>query len=539
MADHSIRFTIGSVFKGEGFTKAQNTVKTMNGEMNKGMGAMNKMSGVLGQMDASAGKATVAMTGMLQAVMSMNATVIISQAAMLALNFAIDGMVKSADEAKKKADALHASIEKAFASTMAERMTSVKKEVADISAEFERITKQANDFTAALNGVQAAQANGGILSLQVEKLNAMLEAHTEAERASIDAAYNLKIAIQKSADSEAAWQLKIEAAEQARTDNVNRLATIDQQIANLSEQRRSLEETMLTAKASGDSHWIEIQKQVNALKDQEAVLEQKRIDTMAASDVLDIKLQQVKQEAENAQTAATAEIRNAELAEVRLTEAKHNREVLEAAAADAAKMDAAEKEADAKEIRTAVDIQKDLNAASKELAAAERAYRAKLNEYLSSDYIREAVQKQAQNSKSGMGKAGLLPVDVQKSIQTTVSDAKVDDAIRNGAVTTVKDADRLQRQAMREARDTISNNQGQAMREAQKYKRLQELNPKALSSSDKDFMAKYDKILKAQEERKKALDDAKTDFEKADERQKDLLKEMKEINKSIKKLGAQ
>lgn len=533
---NNITFRIGSVFEGEGFKKARQEVANVNSEVKKGMSAASQMAGSFAGMDASASKAMQALTGLVGAIATFNVTAIVSQVTMMAINAYFAEMKEKAESAMKAANELKASMEKAFSSALTERMSSVNKETKKLSDDFNRITKEANDFAAALEGVRSSQASGGVLSLQVEKLNALMAAHSDAERATIEASYNLKIAIERSANVEAEWQQKIEAANQARVDNNNLIANVDKQLAIVSEERRSLEETMLAAKASGDGHWIEIQKQVNALKEKEEALEQQKISAEEQNQILDLRLQKVKQDAENAQTQATIEIRNAELAEVKLTEAKHNRQVKEEAAADAAYLDEQAKVLDAQEVKTAAEIQADANKAARELAAAERDYAKKLAEYNAGDIIRDMAQGLVGKGGLGGGK-NLFPVDVQKSVQTAVADQRVDDAIRNGAVNTVKDADRLQRQAMREARDMISKNQGQQLREAQRYKRLQEMNPKALASSDKAFMAKYEKIQQAAEKRKQDLEKAKKAVEDSEKKVEENNKTLKSIDKKLDKLG--
>lgn len=536
MADNHIRFQIGAMFSGEGFKKAQAAVNEVNGDVKRATGSATQLAGAFSQMDQAASKNMQAMTSLVQAIATFNVTTIATSVMMIGINRYFGEMKDKADAAKKAADELHASMEKAFASALTDRMTSVNAEVRKISDDFERITKQANQFAAALEGVRSAEASGGIINLQVEKLNALLAAHSDEERANIEASYNLKIAVQKSADTEIAWQAKVEAAHQAVVDSENRKATVEKQLAAVEEERMSLEKTMVVAKESGDSHYIEIQKKVNALKEQEATLSQKILDTESQTDVLRVEENKVKQEAINAQGQATIEIRNAELAEVKLTEAKHNRTEKEEAAKDAADEKAAAELLDTKSIKTAAEIQDDANKAARELAAAERDYAAKLKAYQSGDLIRELAQGLVGNGGLKGGK-NLFPVDVQKSVQFAVADTKVDDAIRNGAVNTVKDADRLQRQAMREARDMISKNQGQQLREAQRYKRLQEMNPKALASSDKAFMAKYEKIQAAAEKRKQDLAKAKEAVEKSKDKTEETNKLLKETNSMLKKLG--
>ena len=186
----------------------------------------------------------------------------------------------------------------------------------------------------------------------------------------------------------------------------------------------------------------------------------------------------------------------------------------------------------------AAEIQADVNKAAKDLEAAQKDYISKLREYNSAGNL-VARAAQAQAGKGGLNAQGLLPVDVQKSIQTTVADAAVDDAIRNGAVNTVKEMGRLQRQAMRQARDTISNTQKQQLAEAKRYKRLSEMNPKALASDDVKFMEKYEKLLAHQQKQKDELEKAAKTQAEAEKRAKETAEAAKNIEKKIDKLVLQ
>lgn len=537
MASNNIIFKIGSTFEGEAFKRARQVIASVNNNIKQGSSAATNLAGAFADMDGAASKSMQALTGLVGAIATFNAAAIVSQVTMMAINAYFADMKEKAEAAKKQADELHASMEQAFSSALTGRMNSVNAEVKALSSEFDRITKQASDFAAALEGVRSSQASGGIVSLQVEKLNALLEAHSDAERATIEAQYNLKIAIEKSANVEAEWQAKIDEAQNARVTNDQKIANIGEQLATIEAERRQLEETMLVAKQAEDGHWLEIQKQVNVLKEKEAVLEQQKNDALEANAVLDLKLQKVKQDAENAQAAATVEIRNAELAEVKLNETRHAAQVKLEAKLDREEEHMSVLADQTEKIRTAAEIQDEVNKAAEALKNAELAYASKMSDYINSGMATfDAANGLVQSEGKGL-RGGQIPVDVQKSIQTTVADQKVDDAIRNGAVSTVKEMGKLNRQGLREARDLINKTQNQQLREAQAYKRLKEMNPKALASSDKVFMANYEKLLKANEDRKQELKNAKDAVDKQAENVKKTADNLDKLVKMMAGLG--
>ena len=537
MAEKSLILTIGGIFKGDAFKKARAAVVEMNGDIKKGAGAASRLTAAFGGLDASASKSLQAVAGMAQAIATFNVTAIATQGMMTAINWYFADMKERAEAAAAAAKELKAATAAAFSNTLSAQITSVNNEVKNLAADFDSITKQANAFSAALEGVRAASSQGGILKLQTEKLQAMIDAHTDAERQTIEAEYNLKIAHAQLIAAEEAGSERITAATEAMETNQKRVANFDAQLAKITEERAHLEETLMIERASNGEHAADLEKQIATLKQQEIDLERKRNDAAANAEVLELNLQKAKLEAANATEQATQGVKAAQLADTKLREATHAREVAESAAKQAAEENAAAKEADTNILKEAADIQSKVNAAARDVEAAQKAYATALKNYNSPENLTLRAA-QGMSGKSGLaGKQGLLPVDVQKSIQTTVADQRVDDAIRNGMVNTVKDADRLQRQAQREARDAITKNQTQAIREAQRYKRLQEMNPKALASSDREFMRKYEKLLAYQAEQKKKLDEAKKQEEEARKAQEKIRDAVVAINKKMQNLG--
>lgn len=541
MADNTIKFSIGSAFSGEGFQKAKAAVADVNNNVRQAAGNATRLAGAFGEMDASAAKAMGAATGLIQALLTMNVTTIAVQGVMMALNLYLGELKERAEAAKQKADELAASVKAAFNATMADRMKSLQDEVKAIGDDFERVAKQAQSFAAALEGVRSSQAAGGIAALEVEKLNAMLAAHTEAERLNIEQSYALQVAQARLTEAEQAGAQKIQAVTDEMEANQKRLGVIDEQLAKIRADRAQMEEVMAAAKASEDKNWIEIQKRVNELKAQEEALEQKRIDTENASEILELKLQKTKEDANTAQLNATAAVKQAELAQ-RLTtqqlQERADKEKLAAAAAEEQKLKDAELR-DAKfdyteKIKDAATIQKEANDAAKALEAAQRAYMAALDNYMNSGAALNGVFG---TDKSGMGKSGTISVNVVKGVSMQVADAKVDDAIRNGLVNTVKDADKLQRDAQRAVRNQLNKDSGQRAKESQRYERLMKTQPKNWSKSDADFVQKFEKIKAAQEAAKKALEETKKKAETEAENAKKTAKAAESIDKRLQKLG--
>ena len=425
---NSIQLSIGSAFTGEGFQKAKAAVMDVNNNVKRAAGDATRLAGAFGEMDASAAKAMGAATGLVHALASFSITTIAVQGTMMAINLYLGELRERADAAKKKADELAASVKAAFDSTLTTRMGALQKEVKDIGDGFERVAKQAKSFSDALEGVRSSQAAGGIASLEVEKLNKMLEAHTDAERITIEKSYALLVAQARLTEAEQAGAEKIQAVTDEMQTNQKRLGVIDDQLAKLREDRAQLEEAMFSAKASEDKNWLEIQKRVNELKAQEETLEQKRIDTENAAEILELKLQKTKEDANTAQLNATAAVKQAELAQrdaAKQIQDRADKEKLAAAASEEQKLKDAELR-DAKytyteKLKDAATIQKEANDAAKALEAAQRAYMSALDGYMSSGAALSGVFGA---NKSGMGKSGAIPVNVVRGVSMQVSDAR-------------------------------------------------------------------------------------------------------------------
>jgi DNA repair exonuclease SbcCD ATPase subunit len=522
MADHSIFFKIGSVFKGEGFQKAAKTTKDLNASVKQSAEVAGQLGGVLGGLDTSSARAAGAMTGMISAVMSLNAVAIVSQAATVGMTLLFDKMKESVEGLTERMNAMKAKVQEAFASGLAERVNAVKGEVASLAGDFERVTKQANDFAAALNGLRGAQNQGGILALEVEKMNALLAAHGEAERQAIEQTYALKIATEKAAIAKEQGTLKIQAAEDALAANLERQRIASEQIALLEAERKNLEETMMVAKASNDENWVKIQSKVNELKAQEEALLTNRIALETEAQTLETKVQTAKQEALNMETQATLAVDAVRLKNNELAEKLEQRKNDEATAAVAAIDKAGADNRLSTQVKSAADIQAEVNAAAQALKNAQEAYAAKLREWNDPNNLAIYAARQSVGSGTDL-KRGVLDARTQKTIQQIHANQKVSDAIASGAVTSVKEASRLEREAMREARDAISANQAQAIKEEQRYQRIQKMGDKAKSEQDKKFEKQYEQIKGKQDGSLAELGRAKD----ASDRAADALEEIK------------
>ena len=544
MADQTLWFKIGSVFSKEGFTKAQASVKDMAGEVKRGAAVFNQMASAFGELDGSAAKAMGAMGGLLTAISSLSVSAIAVQGAMLLVTKAVSSLKEEMEATKARAAELKESVDRAFGAAIAENASGIRREVAAISGEFERVAKFAREYTAALNGLRSSTASGGVVALEVEKLNKMLEAHTEEERKNIEATYAMRIAREKAANVEEAAALKIETAHAAVVEAQNRVANIDEQLAAIAANRATLEEALARQRENNGSRQKELSAAIASLMENESALLEKQNAERDRVNVLMVQEEQARQEATNATATATASVKSLELSQLRQAEAAEAARLATAEKAEedrlsaaAARQERAEREA-AEQIRKDADAaQKDAADAAKALADAERAYAAALEKYeknYAENVMTEDVLGQSKKGKSlSMG----IPVRVQGSIKADVVAKDLEAAVKEGLVKNVREMDAFARRRAKEVDQLEKTKMRQLERETQKYNRLREQNAKTWSKKDADFVKKFEQIRAAAEAQKKDLEDAKQRVQEERRRAKENHDNLKTIKEKLTALG--
>lgn len=494
MADNSIMFKIGSVFQGEGFKKAQQAVGSMNGKVKQATGTAGQLAHALGGLDSSASKAVGAVSGLVQSFLTMGVAGAAIQGVMLGVNFLISKMNEENKKTKESIDKVTKVLDD-MGKQSPKYLEELNDELKSIEGNFDAITAKANAFGAALEGVRAANANGGLVDLEIEKLNAILGAHSEAEVKTIETTYALKAAIEKSANIEAEWSVKRANAAEAVEEAESKIANIDEQLAAVEAKRATAEEKMQRYREQGDQRWVEVQKELVGIIKKSGELERKRI--TAEMDLETAKKLEEKTaiEAANASKSAKTAILQAEIAEKNLAEANAKRKREEEAAAEAARekaradRDAAqlqhEREVAMKEAKT---IQERVNESSKNLAKAQDELWKAIDEY---------KKNWADNKLYEAASQGVIGLGDRPGLAKTMSEEAINKAINDGKIRTVRELDRFTRETERANRDRISEEVGQLNRERQRFERL--TNPdgtrrKGLSKADQKFLDDYETI---------------------------------------------
>ena len=541
MASQHIQFQIGSEFSGEGFKAAQAATATLNSDVRQAAGTVGRLASVLGGMDGAVGKAAAALTGMLNIIMTMNPVMIGITAVIAALTYAYNENKKAAKELKDELNKMADAYSAAFTDNILSRIKEVQKS-------FEIITRQANDMTKALNGLANAQAQGGVIELQAEKLQAVMDQVTNEAKQLTAAEYDLQIAIRKAAVSRERAEQQLNTAHQATIDSQNELALLESQRAKAVAVLKVTEERTARHKEQGleveehdakrleqlrsqiadiDSRTASIKNrlEVELVNEQTAAANMTNSTAQAEMEIVAArgKIEDLKNAAAKAAAAAEA----AALAEREAIEEKAMREAdasaAAAAAAEAERKATAEKEAQAAKLKEqkevqkeAADIQKQVNDGARELEKAERAYAAALAEYEKNYAHNEMTNDILNGEKYGKGMA--IPVRVDGRIMADVQAKDLENAIKNGVVQNVRDMDKFIRENARQRLREEQKNMNQLRNERQRYERLQQRSRKTWSKADTDFATKFEKLAKAAEDRKKEVENAKKRLEEEKKR---------------------
>lgn len=542
MASQKLQFDIGSTFSGEGFKQAQVSVGNLNKGVRAAATTASQMSSVLGGLDNSAVKAMGALTGMMQSLMTLNATAIITQSAMIAITAYINKCNAEVEELTRRTADLKARVDQTFNRALAASVAEVHAEIKNISGDFDRVTSQASAFQAALMGLKGSVATGGIINLEVAKVNEMLAAHSEAEKAQIEATYNLKIATEKAAAQREQWNGKIEAAQTAVAKNAERVALYDQELAAVQAKRAELEEARLQAAVADKAKAAQIKAEIDKLAQTEANIRTQQNTLREKSNTLELQEQKVRQDATNAEMQASIAVTQAA---AKIDDLKQAAENLAHEQQEAAQKQAAEnrlkeeKAAQLKAEKTMYDeaqaAQKAVDDAARDVAEAEQAYAAALAKY-AANYAENEMTGNI-FAQSRRNSSMLVPVRVEGRIKADVVAKDVESAIKGGLIGSVKDLDNFSRQRSREVDQFERDKLKQLEVETQKYQRLQEQSRKTWSKADEDFVRKFETIRAAAEAQKREIEEARDRVKAAEQREKENNTNLKSIVKKMNSLG--
>lgn len=558
MADQTIMFKIGSLFKGEGFQKAQAAVKGVNDAVKKSTGVVSLLASNLGMLDAKYARATNAVTGMITALTNFNPMIAAVQVGMTTvsavigkLNDKLERQKKYLDDLSKYYASVHAIIVKTYSDEQAKQMEKHLKIVENIGKEFDTITRAAKEFTAAINKLDATRDAGGLIQMQIDKIQAVAEA-SGANAGLVAAQKDYEIVLRENAIREKRAGEAIDAANRARLEAQGRVETANNQIAELDYQyQQNLEKlnSIGNIDANLRKQLVDDNKAIMAKrkaieegrdKAEEAITTAeyavKQANEEMANAVLQGKLERIKAQ----QVVVDAEDAVAKELEKQKEELKKERERKAKERADALKKERADvssqlKEAQSKQKEAESNL-KTIQGGEKPKSVAEALE--DWNKNLGQNLVNQRIQDFFDNG--GLGQIAERLILQNAEDQKAVAEAAIAAGIKDGTIRTKAQADRAGRDAARAQRDYASSKQ--ARQEAQDERRRQQLAEEAadaflkgrqLDPRKQAELDRLNQIAAGKNAQKAALDAAKKAEAEAKENLKKTAKNVEKIQERL------
>ena len=550
MADNTITFSIGSIFKGEGFQKARAAVLETNKAVRQSTQVVSLLASNLGMLDAKYAKATNAITGMLTALSTGNPILAAVQVSMVALAAIMEKLKSKADKLKEAVELqaqyvarMRDALVAAYNDEQAKRMEKHLSIIASIGKEFDEITRAANEFTAAMNKLDATRDAGGLIQMQIDKLQAVANS-SGANAGLIAAQKDYEIALRQNAIREKRAGEAIDAANKARLDAQNKVATANSQIFELDYQYQQNLERL------NDAGELDARIREQLVADNKAIAEKRK-----AIEAERDKAEAAIRTAEYAVKQADEEMANA-IMQGKLDRIKAQQAVVDAEDAVAKELEKEREEIKQRREKERADLTTKLraaegaqNAAKNALAAAQggnggtmsvadalAAWNKNINQNLVNERIKDFIRN-----------GGLDQIADRLNLQSAedqaaAAAAAVDAGIKDGTIRTAAQAREAERAAARAQRDYASSKQ--ARQEAQDERAREQLQKEADRAAatgrklDPRKQAELDRLnnIKAgKDAAKAALDAAKQAEAKA---RQDLAKTARETELIRKKLDA-
>ena len=466
MADQRITIGIGTTYTGEGMTKALGTMKQLSGAVTRSAGIVSAMAGTMGDLDASTAKCMNAVAGMMQALASGNPVVIGMTAAMIALSKITGEYKKQIEELKESSARLKASVDAAFDKALTKSLTSAQKEAAALVAQFDRITKAANEMTAAVRGVEEAQGNGSLLDQQMRKLEAVIAAQQSGNEELVAAQWDLAIALEAGTQAQEKATRNLDAVNASIEQSAEREKKLTEAKERAATERAALEDTLWSLE--GDKR-----KKVIAAIDKLRGEEEKYAEQIAAErqkrDVL----------------AVNRERAEVELANVQKKNALEN----EKAAANIRKIDLAATQQKLNDATTKLaDAHKAVADAEKNYQAALEKYNANINANLANDRLNDYYAKVA--AAGGTGHVIKGWTGAGKGEDQRAAEVVAQQGIRDGSIRNTRQLADTRKAAARANRDYNSSKEAaQERKDAEDYARLSGMSEKSMNAWQKKRLA--------------------------------------------------
>lgn len=238
MADTKIRFSIGSIFTGEGFKKAEAAIKSTSAQAKKAQGALSAVAGQMGEFGGAAGKVAGVAGNVAGAFKEMGAAGGIAAAAVIGMNLVLDHMKAELDAMAKAAADAAAAQEKAANKVFAEHLERVAASLREVKVfatesakAFEEMAANAAKIESAKAGTVGASFTQKIAKMEWDAALERMAADDEATKKLVEAKWKVAIQREKEAAANAQATAAEEAAEKANETAIHREAMAADKVA--------------------------------------------------------------------------------------------------------------------------------------------------------------------------------------------------------------------------------------------------------------------------------------------------------------------
>ena len=198
MADNNIRFTLSTLYKGEGMDALNGAIKNNQKELAASVRGIGELTNAFAAVSPEAQVAVSQVKNFTNAFVQGGIKGGLIQVAMMGISKAVEYCAEKFKEAKENAKK-YAEI---LRGDVAAAMTDAAKQYAEVQAALSQSNKEAQDLVKVLNGQAANEAANKIFEINKKKLEDLANAMTESERSVIEAVAAREIAAVKAAEAD-------------------------------------------------------------------------------------------------------------------------------------------------------------------------------------------------------------------------------------------------------------------------------------------------------------------------------------------------
>lgn len=554
--EQQIKFTIGSVFKGEGFQQLKQSINQVKGYMGKAASASQQLATAMAMTNTAGSKCAQAVAGISSALATCNPMLIAMQAAVIGCNIAVEKLQEYEANLEAEQERLNAKIEetnrqmrKAFDDSQRKEVDALIQQIKNLGKEFDATTAHAMKLQDVYDKIAQVEDKGKMLDMQKQHAQSLGQIENPDERGIQAAQYKLEEQVLAGEIALQAYQDSLQKlVDQIENETIVKNQAMENLI-KLQDERESVEKSLHTSMAAD----IEIRKKINdrlsELDKQIECEKQRRDKAENEREILDAQRLETLKQIDNQQKENQLKETEAQTA---LNDAKFRKAEEERKAAEA-EAEKTRKEEELKEERERQKAEAERERMSaKALADAQQELVKAMNEYNSAiDTMSKGVLSKGGIGSGGSGGGGGLYMSTRRNDGMAIPKPLLNDirnaigmgqslkgdtqanlmekyggdayrqALRNGGST--KDAREAEKNARRNVREAMSSSKvndlaKDAQRGAGVFKDGSWRTPSAQEKANAKANERAAQFAKDVEERKKGMEKSRESLKERAER---------------------